>query len=277
MLSASSKSPAVSFERINALYGPTGEGRERWVSTSTPTSPSNPAVTTRYASNPRISSNNTSYQQRSQWLSAFHDLFHHIHRSEPTTRTYFFGIPIEDALARHKSHINSILTFESYSKPEDLYDTHLQSPEMKAAVIAPDVSYISLGPIDINPFEDVSGFLDRNLDAPPLPPCSTERWIDIRIWCRDLKARKSILRALKFVANEAERNEPACGSFLVLQGVEEVCLVRVFSRWRDERAWQVFRGNQIFQGFFASEREGMRRVEVRGYVPVEGMGFFLRR
>ena len=50
------------------------------------------------------------------WQAAYNDLAAHVEPSEPTTMTYYFGIPLD--YAHDFSNMTSMLAFEVYGKRE---------------------------------------------------------------------------------------------------------------------------------------------------------------
>ncbi|KAF2816331.1 uncharacterized protein BDZ99DRAFT_484974 [Mytilinidion resinicola] len=196
----------------------------------------------------------------SQWQAAYDELAKYVWSSEPTTKTYYFGIPLDYAHDFHKT--TSMFAFEVYGAREDLYETHLNSPSMQMFLsLIPAASTTGL---DLSHYAARSGFLDLFGDS---RECGIMQ--DTRIVCTSSSARSSVLAALTTLAEIVEKTEKAAGA------EAGVYTARIFARFKGREEMEAFLRKKEVIGFWMAEKEGMKSMECRGYLP-NGKGWLHR-
>ncbi|KAF2663993.1 hypothetical protein BT63DRAFT_461110 [Microthyrium microscopicum] len=195
------------------------------------------------------------------WQAAFDDLAVYVKADEPTTKTYYFGIPFD--YAHNYSDTNLMFAFEIYADNSALNDIHLTSPAMQKFL--PHVLPTMSTGLDLMHYSPAGGFLDAPGD---LSEC--EIMTDTRIWCVDAVSRSSVVAKLDNVAGKA-----ASGvyTFLVAASLDDETEVRILSRFRDRMAME--EQERAMVGFWQGSKGEVRRMESRGYLP-NGKGWLHR-
>ncbi|KAJ4351645.1 uncharacterized protein N0V89_006988 [Didymosphaeria variabile] len=210
--------------------------------------------------------------QYAAWQAAYDDLATYVYAKEPTTKTYYFGIPLDYAHDFNKT--TSMLAFEVYRRREDLYTTHLNSSAMSTFLkrIAPTTTTN----LDLSHYRLTAGFLD-------LPSTTVEAGIiqNIRITCVSSSTRTSLLTHLSQLVNNVYQEELANdGNGGVLTYMVFLCLdddvgVRVLGRWRNREDMEGFVRRTDLGLLWQGQKAGVARMEQRYYVP-NGKGWLHR-
>lgn len=191
--------------------------------------------------------------------------------------TYYFGIPIE--YADDISKTTSMLAFEAYRKREvrsitqpernpretnmeqDLYETHFNSAAMgKFLNVIPDLMTTGL---DLSHYAPVAGFLDRDTG---MQECGIMQ--DIRIRCEHDIARQTVLARGKILAQALElEDRKTLLTYMVFESLDDVIGVRIFGRWSNRHAMEVFLRRSDVKDFWMAAKDDVASMESRNYVP----------
>jgi len=206
------------------------------------------------------------------WQAAYDELAKYVWASEPTTKTYYFGIPLDYAHDFHKT--TSMIAFEVYGTREDLYETHLASPAMqKFLSLIPAASTTGL---DLSHYAARGGYLDLFGDS---RECGIMQ--DTRIMCTSPSARSSVVAALTALTETVEKAERAAGAeagvytYQVYESLDDDVSARVFARFKGREEMEAFLRRTEVVGFWMGQKEGIKNMECRGYLP-NGKGWLHR-
>jgi quinol monooxygenase YgiN len=64
-----------------------------------------------------------------KWQASYDELAKYVESKEPTTLTYYFGLPFENV--EKPSDTTLMFAFEAYGERKDLYETHFHSSAMQ--------------------------------------------------------------------------------------------------------------------------------------------------
>ncbi|OCL09737.1 hypothetical protein AOQ84DRAFT_290659 [Glonium stellatum] len=198
-----------------------------------------------------------------QWQTAYDELATYVWNPEPTTLTYYFGIPLD--YADDFSKTTSMFAFEVYGSREDLYGTHLSSPAM-ARFLAAIPAFSTTG-LDLSHCRCVSGYVDPTGDK---PECGIMQ--DTRIVCISPSARGKTLASLQKLAERVERTERAAirksvYTYQVFESLDDEISARIFARFSDREAMERFLRREEVVGFWMGVKEEVKSMECRGYLP----------
>lgn len=207
-----------------------------------------------------------------QWQSAYDALATYVHANEPTTKTYYFGIPLD--YAHDFSVTTSMFAFEVYGKREDLYTTHLGSPAMaKFLELIPASTTTNL---DLAHYRCVAGFLD-------LHGAKEEAGVlqDVKITCTGAEARERLLGALSRLVGGVMGEERGNGgkggvyTYMAFACLDDDVGVRIMGRWKGRSDMEAFVRRADVGAFWAEGKEKIARMEQRLYLP-NGKGWLHR-
>ncbi|KAK5723078.1 hypothetical protein LTR17_014040 [Elasticomyces elasticus] len=200
------------------------------------------------------------------WQAAYDDLAAYVWPKEPTTMTYYFGIPLD--YADDFSKTTSMLAFEVYGCREDLYGTHLNSPAM--------AEFLSIVPahtttdLDLNHYEAVGGFLDREGDK---QECAI--MLDIRIACKTAAAQSVVVKNMQGLISAVIGAELGPLTFMAFSSLDNDTNTRLFGRFESREALERFVRGRHMLAFWRQCREDIASMESRSYVP-NGKGWLHR-
>lgn len=202
-----------------------------------------------------------------QWQEAYDHLGQYVWQNEPTTLTYYFGLPIQNRT--HKSDTTHMLAFECYTRREALYETHFNSSAM-ASFLTKIPTTMTTG-LDLNHYEDTSGFLDKTGDR---RECEVMR--DIRITCKP-EAREALLKRLSKAAERFEKDSSFADTwtFLVLRCLDNDHGIRIFERFQTWKAMDKHSRAEAMLDFWSASKEEIASMESQVYVP-NGKGWLHR-
>ncbi|KAF2021864.1 hypothetical protein BU24DRAFT_488198 [Aaosphaeria arxii CBS 175.79] len=201
------------------------------------------------------------------WQAAYDKLAEYVWASEPATKTYYFGIPLD--YAHDISKTTSMLAFEVYASRDDLYgpNGHLSSPAMATFLAA--IPAVSTTGLDISHYALVSGFHDASQLARPAGIMQ-----DVRVTCVSASARDTLLSSLATLVSWAEGTQGTL-SYMAFKSLDDEVGVRIFGRWRERRDMEAFMRSGEVVGFWMEGKEGIKGMEQRGYVE-NGKGWLHR-
>ncbi|EON63160.1 hypothetical protein W97_02387 [Coniosporium apollinis CBS 100218] len=208
-----------------------------------------------------------------EWQTAYDALATHVFAAEPTTKTYYFGIPLD--YAHDLSATTSMLAFEVYGKREDLYETHFHSAAMKE-FLQKIPATMTTG-LDLRHYRCVGGFLDGagsemgEGKEGGMGECGI--MCDTRIVCKDGAAREGVSGKLRRLAGEVERLAEAEDSgvftFMVFDSLDDETGVRMFARFRCRDDMERHLRRKEVLDFWLGSKEQVATMESRGYLPNE--------
>ncbi|KAF2095510.1 hypothetical protein NA57DRAFT_44223, partial [Rhizodiscina lignyota] len=203
-----------------------------------------------------------------QWQAAYDELAKYVWASEPTTETYYFGIPMD--YAHDFSATTSMLAFEVYGSRDDLYKTHLNSPSMGAFL--KKIPAASATGLDLNHYSLVAGYLDK-------PGDKTECGImlDVKLTAGSAAARKSLNPKLKKLASDVDKADPDGGvyTFMTFESIDNDVDGRIYARFRDRDAMEKFLRRKEWTDFWMSTKDEVAKMESRAYLH-NGKGWLYR-
>ncbi|KAF2751696.1 hypothetical protein M011DRAFT_414469 [Sporormia fimetaria CBS 119925] len=206
------------------------------------------------------------------WQAAYDKLAEYVWANEPTTKTYYFGIPLD--YAHDFSKTTSMLAFEVYGTRDDLYKTHLSSPAMSPFLAqTPQTTICGL---DLNHYRLLSGFLDLSGDK-------TEAGIihQTQITCTDSAARASLVPLLKNLIAGVEKQEKENGgksgvlTYMGFECLDDETGLRILGRWKTREDMEAFLRREDVSKFWSEARNLVRAIDQRGFVP-NGKGWLHR-
>ncbi|KAH7078264.1 hypothetical protein FB567DRAFT_131238 [Paraphoma chrysanthemicola] len=200
------------------------------------------------------------------WQAAYDTLATYVLQSEPSTKTYYFGIPID--YAHDISKTTSMFAFEVYGTRDDLYQTHLSSPAMQRFLTL--IPACSTTGLDLNHYRLVAGFLDS--PTPSSVPATIMQ--DIRITCISSGARTALLGALEtFVEGISPSNETL--TYMAFASLDDDVGARIYGRWKSREGFEAFIRRDDVVAFWMSVKEYVKGMDQRLYVP-NGKGWVHR-
>lgn len=130
--------------------------------------------------------------------------------------------------------------------------------------------------LDLNHYRLTSGFLD-------LPSDSTTAAImqDIKITCTSTTARSSLLASLNSLVSSIESQERENGgksgvlTYMAFESLDNDTGARIYGRWKTREDMEKFIRREDVNGFWMENKEGVRAMEQRCYVP-NGKGWLHR-
>ncbi|EPE04254.1 hypothetical protein F503_04769 [Ophiostoma piceae UAMH 11346] len=206
------------------------------------------------------------------WQAAYDELAVHVWAHEPTTETYYFGLPLD--FIDDVANTPAMLAFEVYDTRDSLYNVHFVSEAMARGFLPKAVPNM-MASFDLQHYSRVAGFLDKPGDA---RACGF--MYDVKIECKSSDARGRILARLRELGPKVEASElTARGALLTWMGFASQDSdkdARIFMRFRDKAAFQEYVRLQDVAGFWAAGKdEDIDKVQQRGYVE-NGRGWLHR-
>ncbi|KAF2793438.1 hypothetical protein K505DRAFT_244409 [Melanomma pulvis-pyrius CBS 109.77] len=212
------------------------------------------------------------------WQAAYDDLAKYVWTSEPTTKTYYFGIPLD--YAHDFSKTTSMFAFEVYGSRDDLYGPkgHLSSPAMSQFLtLIPQASTTGL---DLSHYRLVAGFLDLPTKSAAIPtPASII--LDIRVTSTTASARPDILTSLTSLTNTIEQEERSSttasgtATYMAFASLDDETGVRIFGRWKTRDDMERFLRREDVLEFWMENKVNVKAMEQRAYLP-NGKGWLHR-
>ena len=199
------------------------------------------------------------------WQRAYDTLATYVHASEPSTKSYYFGIPID--YAHNPSATTSMFAFEVYGTREHLYSTHLTSPAMQ--LFLSHIPSSSTTGLDLSHYRLLTGFLDSSSTSAP-----AEIMQDMRITCLSPSARASFSTALKALVDSIDGSDGTL-TYMAFQSLDDDVGARIFGRWRTREDMERFVRRKDVIAFWMENKEYAKGMEQRLYVP-NGKGWLHR-
>ncbi|CAO2657445.1 Nn.00g035710.m01.CDS01 [Neocucurbitaria sp. VM-36] len=201
------------------------------------------------------------------WQAAYDSLASYVFSSEPTTKSYYFGIPID--YAHDFAKTTSMFAFEVYGTREDLYSTHLASPAMQSFL--QKIPAASTTGLDLNHYRLVTGFLDSSHTCAP-----AEIMQDIRITCVSPTSRSALLESLRKLVDGVGTSEAeGTLTYMAFLSLDDDVGARVYGRWKTREGLERFIRREDVNEFWAGNKHHVRAMEQRLYVP-NGQGWLHR-
>jgi len=204
------------------------------------------------------------------WQAAYDQLAKHVYPNEPTTMSYYFGIPVE--YADNFSATTMMLAFEVYGKREDLYETHFKSLAM-GEFLKKIPSTMTTG-LDLMHYSCIGGYIDQPGD---MKNCVIMR--DTRISCISTKARVVVLSKLAQLAQQIENAEAKEGrgvyTWMAFSSLDNDTSVRIFARFGSREAMERHVRRKDVAKFWSESKEDIKQMEWRCYLP-NGKGWLHR-
>lgn len=206
------------------------------------------------------------------WQAAYDDLAVHVWANEPTTETYYFGLPLD--FADDVNNTPVMLAFEVYDKRSSLYDTHFTSDAMTAGFL-PKAAPNMMVSFDLQHYSRAAGFLDHFGDA---RPCGF--MYDMVILCKSSDSRISVVKRLKELGLKLESSPlTVSGKLLTWMSFESQDNdrdARVFMRFQDKADFQKYsRLPEVLEFWAAGKDADVDKMQQRGYVE-NGRGWLHR-
>ncbi|KAF2030287.1 hypothetical protein EK21DRAFT_65875 [Setomelanomma holmii] len=199
------------------------------------------------------------------WQAAYDNHATYVHASEPTTKSYYFGIPIDYAYDFSKT--TSMFAFEVYGTREDLYTTHLTSHAMQAFLTL--IPLASTTGLDLNHYRHISGFLDSSHSH-----TTAEIMQDIRVICISPASQSLLLNSLKTLVDSIEPSTETL-TYMAFASLDDDVGVRIYGRWKTREDMERFIRRADVNAFWMGNKEHVRAMEQRLYVP-NGKGWLHR-
>lgn len=211
-------------------------------------------------------------QCTTQWQAAYDELGKYVWAHEPTTETYYFGLPLE--FADDPPNTPVMLAFEVYDKRDSLYDTHFHSSTMQQKFLPVALPNMTAG-FDLQHHRRVAGFLDKPGDG---RPCGFI--YDIKIVCKSADARDRVLARLAALSPAIEASEPAQDgrmlTWVAFASEDDDRDARILLRFRDKAAFHAYTKLPAVLDFWAAGKEAdVDKIEQHGYVE-NGKGWLHR-
>jgi quinol monooxygenase YgiN len=160
-----------------------------------------------------------------------------------------------------------MLAFEIYTSREALYATHLKSLAMSEFL--DKIPAASTTGLDLNHYRYVAGFLDSS-------GVREEAGImqDIRITCIANSARNTVLASLKVLVDGVDGGGGTL-TYMAFASEDDDVSARIFGRWEKREDLERFIRREDVIGFWMGNKEHVRAMEQRMYVP-NGKGWLRR-
>jgi quinol monooxygenase YgiN len=199
------------------------------------------------------------------WQAAYDTLAVYVQASEPTTKSYYFGIPIDYAHTFAKT--TSMFAFEVYGTRDDLYSTHLSSPAMQTFLSR--IPPASTTGLDLNHYRLIAGFLDSSHVCAP-----AEIMQDIRITCTSAAAQAGLLASLTAFVDSVQPSDETL-TYMAFASLDDDVGARIYGRWKTREDLERFIRRDDVNAFWMGNKEHVRAMEQRLYVP-NGKGWLHR-
>ena len=198
---------------------------------------------------------------------------------EPTTETYYFGIPFD--FADDFDNTPMMFAFEVYDKRDSLYGVHFTSEVMQQKFIPVALPSMTTG-FDLQHYSHVGGgFLDRSGDG-----AACGLMYDVKIKCTSPAARDRVVARLADLGPEIQHeaskrttDDDGVGGILTWMAFASQDVdtdARMLMRFRDKTAFHAYTKLQPVQDFWAAGKaEDIDKMEQRGYVE-NGRGWLHR-
>jgi len=200
------------------------------------------------------------------WQAAYDELAVHVFNEEPTTMTYYFGIPFE-----YKDDIDAttlMFAFEVYGNRNDLYQTHFNSSAMgKFMTKIPPTMTTGL---DLMHYELVAGYIDKPGDK---TECALMQ--DTRIVATSPDTKKAIVAKLKALAADVEAAEEGIYTWMAFSSLDDETGLRIYTRFASREAMEKYQKRKDVLDFWFAIKEQVKQMEWRCYVP-NGKGWLHR-
>ncbi|KAH7402501.1 hypothetical protein BKA66DRAFT_403920, partial [Pyrenochaeta sp. MPI-SDFR-AT-0127] len=199
------------------------------------------------------------------WQAAYDDLATYVSSSEPSTKSYYFGIPMD--YAHDFSKTTSMFAFEVYGTRSDLYETHLASPAMQKFL--EKIPAASTTGLDLNHYRLVAGFLDASHTQAP-----AEVMQDIRITCVSASSLAALISSLAKLVNGVEGVDGTL-TYTAFKSLDDNVGARIYGRWSSRESMEKFVRREDVNNFWVANKGHVRAMEQRLYVP-NGKGWLHR-
>jgi len=203
------------------------------------------------------------------WQAAYDDLATYVYASEPTTMSYYFGLPID--YADNPSGTTSMLAFEVYGKRDDLYETHLKSAAM-STFLSKIPPTMPTG-LDLMHYSKIAGSIDVPGDK---RECAV--MTDTRISCISATARDAVISKLRDLSSSLEKgNDGKEGiyTWMAFSNLDDDKSLRIFARFESRDAMETYQRRKDVAGFWSESKEDVGTMETQRYVP-NGKGWLHR-
>ncbi|KAL5362256.1 hypothetical protein BJX96DRAFT_176992 [Aspergillus floccosus] len=207
--------------------------------------------------------------QYNNWQAAYDKLGEYVFANEPTTQTYYFGIPFD--YAHDVEGTTHMFAFEAYDKRESLYTTHFNSPAMRQ-FLSDAWPAMSTG-FDLQHYEAIGGNLDIQGDS---RECGIMH--DTLIVCKSPEARGRVVKRLTALADSlaGESANEGLYSYVGFECLDNETDCRILGRWHAcEDMERTIRKSEVAEFWDAGKEEDIARIEQRGYIP-NGKGWLHR-
>ncbi|KJR83762.1 uncharacterized protein SPSK_00166 [Sporothrix schenckii 1099-18] len=206
------------------------------------------------------------------WQGAYDELAKYVWAEEPTTETYYFGIPCD--FADDVENTPLMFAFEVYDKRDSLYHVHFTSPTMQTKFIPVALPNMTTG-FDLQHYARVGGFLDRPGDG---RACGF--MYDVKIKCTSAEARDRVAARLTALAPAIEAAAPTQDggilTWVAFASQDVDTDARLLMRFRDKAAFHAYTKLPAVLDFWAAgKEEDVDKMEQRGYVE-NGKGWLRR-
>ncbi|KAI1861250.1 uncharacterized protein JN550_011072 [Neoarthrinium moseri] len=192
------------------------------------------------------------------WQSAYDHLAEYVWDKEPTTKTYYFGIPFD--FAEDVSGATLMFAFEIYENRERLTETHLKSAAM-AKFLERALPIMTTG-LDLAYYTKVGGFLDSRGDR---QECGIMH--DTKIECVSPAARETVISELQAIARGLEADEGVY-TYVICASMEEKTGLRVFARFQSKDDLErVSRTGNVLRFWKEFGQTKIATMQQRGYFP----------
>ncbi|CAK7224045.1 hypothetical protein SCUCBS95973_005387 [Sporothrix curviconia] len=203
---------------------------------------------------------------------AYDELAKYVWAEEPTTETYYFGIPFD--FADDFDNTPMMFAFEVYDKRDSLYGAHFTSTTMQTKFIPVAMPNMTTS-FDLQHYSRVGGFLDKPGDG---TACGL--MYDVKIKCKTTEARDRVVARLAALGPQIEASAPTVdGGILTWMGFASQDVdtdARMLIRFRDKAAFHAYTKLQPVLDFWAAGKEDdIDKMEQRGYVE-NGRGWLHR-
>ncbi|KIH90880.1 hypothetical protein SPBR_00964 [Sporothrix brasiliensis 5110] len=206
------------------------------------------------------------------WQGAYDELAKYVWAEEPTTETYYFGIPCD--FADDVENTPLMFAFEVYDKRDSLYHVHFTSPTMQTTFIPVALPNMTTG-FDLQHYARVGGFLDRPGDG---RACGF--MYDVKIKCTSVEARDRVAARLTALAPAIEAAVPTQDggilTWVAFASQDVDTDTRLLIRFRDKAAFHAYtRLPAVLDFWAAGKEEDVDKMEQWGYVE-NGKGWLHR-
>ncbi|KAB5523111.1 hypothetical protein GE09DRAFT_1153981 [Coniochaeta sp. 2T2.1] len=195
------------------------------------------------------------------WQAAYDKLGEYVWNEEPTTLSYYFGIPYDN---EHDFESTPLMfAFEVYDERKSLYETHFNSPAM-GQFLKGALPVMSTG-FDLSHYSAIGGFLDAPGDS---RQCGV--MYDTKITCKSAEARALVKDRLAALAKkiEADNDAEQVFTWMAFEGLDNDKDLRIYGRFKDRAAMAKLNERSEVVDFWKASRENeIDAIQQRGYVP----------